>query len=259
MDRPKTESSVTIKNCLFTVIILQSKKIGKHLGCFPIWHLCGVAVEPMLTASIRFNAIAPVRDLLFLPKTTRKDFIVHSENDDHGHTAGNHCGDNALERVAQGRVADQCVGDWIPHAGEQVHHQEYSNGGDAVGGNLDAQRAVALEGHVALEGEVDALAETDGYQIGQRERQAAGDDAVDLLQGVADDGQVEVHTEQGHRDVGPQPFGIAHHTAEQVGQEHEQQRLEECHKIAEQEEQAPLANPFGQLRVLFTKSVPPIF
>ena len=124
----------------------------------------------------------PLSICLLFPKVWREYFVVHGEDDDHGHAAGDHRSDDALEGVTQGRVGDQRVSDGIPHAGEQVHHQEHRDGSDTVGGDLDTQRAVALEGYVALKGEVDALAETDGDQVGQGEGQATADDAVQKLE-----------------------------------------------------------------------------
>ena len=167
-----------------------------------------------------FGQIRICPHALLFPEIGSKYFVVYSEDDDHSHAAGDHSGDDAADRVAHGLVGDKRNGDRIPHAGKQVHHQEHHDGGEEVQHELGRQRAVTLEGYISLQREVDALAEENGGQVGQREGQAAIDQVSAVrtdLQGVADDGQLEADSKQLHRDTGEQPLRIAHEAVEQTG------------------------------------------
>ena len=57
---------------------------------------------------------------LSLPKPGGENLVVHGEDDDHGHAASDHSGNDAADRVAHSLVGDERYGDGVPYTGEQV-------------------------------------------------------------------------------------------------------------------------------------------
>ena len=75
------------------------------------------------------------------------------------------CEADDADDVTDALIWDECAGDRVPNAGEQVHHQEHRDGGQTVANNLGHYRIHALERHIALEREVDALTKDNGGHV----------------------------------------------------------------------------------------------
>ena len=143
-----------------------------------------------------------------------EDDLVDEEENHHRHTAVQNGGADVIDEVRhkQSGYGDPHAVDGVDDAGDDAerHH---------IPRDLLAQVALAAEHEIALDGEVDALANDHGNHIRAEVRQAAVGGIV------AEDVPLEGFAKQGHIHAGPAEI---HHrqTAERSGQKLQQQILE---------------------------------
>ena len=111
--------------------------------------------------------------------------------------------------------------------------------------DLQSDRALAAEGYVPLQREVDALTENNGGIVGQSEGKAS------VRKTVSDQRQCEGNAKHLCPDAGPHPLYVSYQTLIEPGQECQQQVLDESDHIAEENEQPALTDPLRRLGMLF--------
>lgn len=175
-----------------------------------------------------------------------EDDLVHKEEHHHGDTPVQNGSADVVDEIRH-----QQTGHSHPDAVDGVHDAGDDAEGHQIPGNLRAQLAVRTEHEVALDGEVDALADHHGNHVGAE----VGKAAVRLV--VAQDVPLKGFAKQGQRNAGPAEAGITQ-TRKRRGQELQHQVLEHGDQIAYDHEQAALANPLGSRRMLGGKIIPEI-
>ena len=176
----------------------------------------------------------------------RKDDLIHKEEDHHGDAAVEHGGADVVDEVRHQQTS-HChpdAVDGVDNAGNDTERQQ-------IPADLLGQIALAAEHKIALDGEVDALADDHGDHVGAEVGQAAVGGIV------AQDVPLEGLAEQG--DINARPAEIHHRQAGKgLGQELQQQVLEHRDEVGHDDEQAALPHPLGSCRVLCRKIVPEI-
>ena len=178
-----------------------------------------------------------------LPAFGEDDFVDKEEND-HRHAAVQNGRADVIDEVRhqQPGYGDPHAVDGVDDAGDDAECQHIPR-------DLLAQIALAAEHEIALDREVDALANDHGDHIRAEVRQPAVGGIV------AEDVPLEGFAKQGHIHAGPAEI---HHrqTAERSGQKLQQQILEHGNQIRHDDEQTALAHPLGCGRVFLRKIIP---
>ena len=145
----------------------------------------------------------------------REDDLIHKEEDHHGDAAVEHGSADVVDEV---RYQQTChchpnAVDGVDDAGDDAERQQ-------IPADLFCQIALAAEYEIALDGEIDALADDHGDHVGAEVGQAAVGGIV------AENVPLEGLAEQG--DVDARPAEIHHRQAcKGLGQKLQQQRSEE--------------------------------
>ena len=175
----------------------------------------------------------------------RENDLVDEEENNHRDTAVEHHGTDVVDEVGH-----EHTGDSYPHAVDGVDDAVDDDEGHDVPGDLPGQVALAAEDEVALDGEVDDLADGHGDHVGAEVAQAAVGGVI------AEDVPLEGLAEEGNRDAGPAEIHVGQ-ALEGQGQELEDEVLEHCHQVADDDEQSALTNPLGGLGVVSGEMIPP--
>ena len=174
----------------------------------------------------------------------REDDFVDKEENDHRHAAVQNGRAEVIDEVRH-----QQPGYGNPHAVDGVDNAGNDAERQHIPRDLLAQIALAAEHKIALDREVDALANDHGDHVGAEVRQTTVGGIV------AEDVPLEGFAKQGHIHAGPAEI---HHrqTAERSGQKLQQQILEHGNQIRHDDEQTALAHPLGCGRVFLRKIIP---
>ena len=133
---------------------------------------------------------------------------------------------------------------------------ELTNAGDDaerqhIPANLLCQIALAAEHKIALDGEIDALADDHGNHVRAEVRQTAVGGIV------AENIPLERFAEQCDRDARPAEIHDRQ-AGKRLGQKLQQQILKTRNEVGHDDEQSALAHPLGSGGVLFRKVIPEI-
>ena len=126
----------------------------------------------------------------------REDDLIHEEEDDHGDTAVEHGGADVVDEVRHQQASHRHPDavDGVDDAGDDAEGQQ-------IPADLFCQIALAAEHKIALDGEVDALADDHGDHVSAEVGQAAvgGVVAEDVpLEGLAEQGNVNARPAEIH-------------------------------------------------------------
>ena len=185
-------------------------------------------------------------DRLFCGFAFGEDDLVHEEEDDHRDAAVEHRGADVVDEIRH-----QQTGHSHPDAVDGVDDAGDEAEGQQIPADLLGEVALAAEDKIALDGEIDALADDHGHHVGAEVGQAAVGGVV------AEDIPLEGLAEQG--DVDARPAEVHHRQAcKRLGQELQKQVFEHGDEVGHDDEQSTLPHPFGRGRMLCGKVIPEI-
>ena len=185
-------------------------------------------------------------DRLFCGFAFGEDDLVHEEEDDHRDAAVEHRGADVVDEIRH-----QQTGHSHPDAVDGVDDAGDEAEGQQIPADLLGEVALAAEDKIALDGEIDALADDHGHHVGAEVGQAAVGGVV------AEDIPLEGLAEQG--DINARPAEIHHRQAcKGLRQKLQQQVLEHGDEVGHDDEQTALAHPLGSGGVLCREVIPEI-
>ena len=214
------------------------------MKCFPFmasvfYNICFCNAPSYGGTGCRYGI--PDRTALFLRFPLREYDFEYEEEYHHGYTAHQYRGADVVQPSRKELARNR-----HPHAVDGVYHDRDHHPRDHVPHDLPGNVAMAAEGDVSLQREVDALREEGTNQHRDKIAETAADDDLScfIVQNVvAERVPGEVDSKQAHRDCRPAPCCTSQLKAKQVRQEGVNDVLDNRYQVTENEEETALAHP----------------
>lgn len=178
---------------------------------------------------------------LLLRFSLREYDFEDEEEYHHGYTAHQYGGADVVQPSRKELACNR-----YPHTIDRVYHDRDRRPRDHIPHDLPGNVAVAAEGDVSLQREVDALREEGANQHRDKIAETAADDDLSgfVIQYVVSERVPgEVNSEQAHRNCRPAPCRTGQLKTKQVRQEGVNDILDNRYQVTKDEEETALAHP----------------